>query len=62
MYFIRIYTSLNDIGRIALDNVTISALLYLRIAQSNYYYYETQLSNITHRISGQNATFLVSNI
>ncbi len=51
VFFIRISTTLYGIGRIQLDNTTISALLYRRIAQSDFYYYETQTSNNTHRIS-----------
>jgi hypothetical protein len=50
IYFIRIYTQLSSIGRIKIDNTTISALLYRRIAQSDYYYYESLISNDTHRI------------
>lgn len=51
VFMIRIYTTSYGVGRIQLDNVNISALLYLRIAQTDFYYYETQTSNDTHRIS-----------
>ncbi len=50
-YYVRIYTTLYGIGRIQLDNVNISALVYRRIAQTDFYYYETTISNDTHRIS-----------
>lgn len=55
MYYIRIYTSIGSVGRIQLDNVTISALIYHRIAQTDYYYYEQQMSNVTHCISAIDA-------
>lgn len=53
-YFIRILTKLNSLGLIKMDNETISALLYHRIAQTDYYYFESQLSNDTHRIEALN--------
>jgi hypothetical protein len=51
MFIVRIYTNLYGIGRIQMNNVNISALLYRQIGQSNYYYYENQTINVTHRIS-----------
>lgn len=50
-YFIRIYTTLSNVGRIQVDNLPTSALLYHRIEQTEFYYYETQTSNDTHLIS-----------
>ena len=62
-YMLRIYTNLESIGTIAIDGAFISALLYQRIATSNYYYYEllnTQLS--THRIDTNQSTTHVCGI
>jgi hypothetical protein len=57
----RIYTRLRGIGQIQIDNVTISSLLYQRIAQSDFYYYEMQTLKNPHRISvlDSNATYAV---
>ncbi len=53
VYFVRIYTTdygIND--RIQLDTVNIMASQFQRIDDNtNYYYYETQISNESHRIS-----------
>ncbi len=60
-YFLRIYTNIDYVGKISIDDVTISALLYQRIAQSNYYYYERITTNNTHSIAAiqSNAKFAV---
>ena len=52
-YLLRIYTNLDFIGKISIDGLEISALLYQRIAQTNYYYYERLTTNNTHAISAQ---------
>jgi hypothetical protein len=56
----RIYTTLDSIGQIQIDNTNISALLYRRIAQTNYYYFEEQTTSQTHRISALNANVTYS--
>ncbi len=60
-YFLRIYTNIDYVGKISIDDVTISAVLYQRIAQSNYYYYERITTNNTHSIAAiqSNAKFAV---
>ena len=62
-FFIRIYTMLNGIGQIQIDNMNISALLYHRIAQTDFYWYEIATTNNTpHRISAMdtNVNYSVS--
>jgi hypothetical protein len=62
--YLRIYTTILGVGRIQLDNITISPLLYNRIKQSNYYYYDSQISNDTHQITvfDANVTYSVGHI
>jgi hypothetical protein len=55
MFIVRIYTTLYGVGSIQMDGVNISALLYQRIEQSDYYYYETETTNSTHRLSALDA-------
>ncbi len=61
-YIIRIYTNQQSLGRIQLNNKTISAKLYRQIQQSDFYYYENETSNDTQRVSGldENAVYSVS--
>ena len=51
MFTVRIYTTSYGIGRIQMDNVNITASQYQRIEQSDYYYYEAEITNNTHRLS-----------
>lgn len=60
MYFVRIYTTLSSVGQIQMDNVTISALLYHRIAQTDFYWYENETTNDTHRISALDSSVTYS--
>lgn len=55
-YFLRIYTNLDFIGQISIDGLTITALLYQRIGQTNYYYYEQLITNNTHLINTTQAS------
>ena len=61
-FFIRIYTTSYGIGRIEIDNAMIIASLYLRIRQTDFYYYDGVVSNATHRVSSfdPNVKFSVS--
>lgn len=56
----RIYTTLENVGQIQVDNNNISALLYRRIGQSNFYYYENQTTTYTHRISALDSSAIYS--
>ena len=51
MFFVRIYTSSNGVGKIRFDNETINAVQYQQISQTDFYYYEIMTSNDTHRIT-----------
>jgi hypothetical protein len=60
IFFVRIYTQVQGIGQIRMDNATISALQYRRIAQTQFYYYEMQTTNDAHRISASNSNVTYS--
>ena len=60
MFFVRIYTTLNGLGQIQMDNTNISALTYRRISQTDFYYYENEITNDTHRISTLNPNVIYS--
>lgn len=52
MYFIRIYTTVDGIGYVQFDGAYISTADYKQIANTDYYYYETETaSNDSHLIS-----------
>ena len=57
MFIVRIYTTVNGVGQIQMDNVTIDESLYHRIQQSEYYYYENVTTNDTHHITSSESDF-----
>lgn len=63
-YFVRIYTTGYGVGRIQVNNVNVTAMLYMRIAPSDFYYYDMRTTRYadSYRILtfDTNVTFSVS--
>jgi len=59
-HYVRIVTPIETIGKFAIDGYTVNSLLYTRVGNSKFYYYEQKIIHGTHTVtpmvSGANFT------